>query len=195
MKRTTLLAIAIVTMCLPMAAQVHLGLRGGVTLGELHFDREIIDSSNRMGYCGGLVLDVAIPVTGLGVDASVMYAHRNNRLTDGQRLFKRHYIDIPLMARYRLTVTGVERYLAPLVFTGPTFSVLFDDNGQENWKGRRTYLSWRVGGGVDLFHHLRLTVAYGFGITKAMTYTGNDAKADKAHGKDRYWMLNAAWLF
>ena len=72
---------------------------------------------------------------------------------------------------------------------------LFDDNGQENWKGRRTYLSWRVGGGVDLFHHLRLTAAYGFGITKAMTYIGNDVKADKAHGKDRYWMLNAAWLF
>lgn len=195
MKRTILLAIVVMTMSLTMAGQVHLGLRGGVTLGELHFDREVIDSSNRIGYCGGLVVDLAIPVTGIGVDASVMYAHRNNRLTDGNRLFKRHYIDIPVMARYRLSIVGVERILAPLVFTGPTFSVLFDDNAQDNWKGRKTSLSWRVGGGVDLFHHLRVTASYGFGLTKSMSYTGNEYKDEKAHGKDRYWMLNAAWLF
>lgn len=194
-KRTTLLAIVVMTMSLPAAGQVHLGLRGGVALGELHFDREIIDSNNRIGYNGGLVLDIAIPVTGIGIDASVLYTHRYNRLTDGDRLFKRHYIEIPVMARYRLAIAGVERFLAPIVFTGPSFSVLFDDNGLDNWKGRKTCLSWQAGGGVDLFHHLRVTASYSFGLTKAMSYIDTENTSNKAHGKDRYWMLNAAWLF
>ena len=63
-----------------------------------------------------------------------------------------------------------------------------------NYRGKRIevketgyYHSWRTDG--------KVSQQRGFGITKAMTYTGNDVKADKAHGKDRYWMLNAAWLF
>lgn len=195
MKRNILLAILVMAVTLPLAGQVRLGVRGGVTLGELRFDRNVIDSDNRMGYCGGLVLDLAIPVTGLGIEASVMYTHRNNRLTDGDRMFKRYYIDIPVMARFRLPLPKVEHYFAPLVFTGPSFSVLFNDNAPDNYKGRKTYLSWDVGAGMDLFNHLRLTASYGIGITKAMSYIDSEYKGDKVNGKDKYWTLHAAWLF
>ena len=180
---------------LTAAGQVRLGVRGGATLGELRFDRSVIDSDNRVGWCGGLVLDIAIPVTGLGVEASVMYTHRDNRPTDGDRLFKRHYIDIPVMARYRMALVGVERYVAPLVFTGPSFSVLFSDDGLDNWNGRKTYLSWDAGAGVDLFRSLRLTASYGIGITKAMSVIDREYTGDKVYGKDRHWTLNAAWFF
>ena len=194
-KRLMLYLLAVIVAAIPAGAQVRFGIRGGVTLGEVRFDRNVIDSDNRVGYCGGLVLDLAIPVTGLGIEASVMYTHRENRLTDGNVMFKRHYIDIPLMARYRLPLPGVERYFAPIAFTGPSFSVLFNENATDNMKSRKTYLSWDAGLGADLLNHLRLTASYGIGISKAMSYIDREYTGEKVKGRDRYWTVTAAWLF
>ena len=183
------------TLGMTLSAQVRFGVRGGLTVGELRFDREIIDSDNRVGYCGGLLIDCNIPVVGLGVEASVMYTHRNNRLTNGDKVYKRHYIDIPVMARFRLPITGLQNVFAPLIYTGPSFSVLFNENGPSTHDNSRTYLSWDVGAGADLFNHLRLTATYGIGITKAMQYIDREYNGERVQGKDRFWTLSAAWLF
>lgn len=185
----------IVLLALPAAAQVRVGLRGGITLGELRFDRNIINSDNRVGYTGGLLLDMNIPVIGLGVEVSAMYTHRNNRLTDNNLIFKRHYIDIPVYARYKLSLPTINKFFEPLVFTGPSFSVLFSENAPSNLKNRKTYLSWDVGLGADLFRHLRLTGTYGLGISRALKYIDSEYTGDKVNGKDSYWTISAAWLF
>ena len=187
--------ILIVLTALPAAAQVRLGVRGGMTVGEMRFDRDIIDSDNRVGYTGGLLIDLNIPVVGLGVEASVMYTHRNNRFTDHNTVFKRHYIDIPVYARYKLSLPGISKVFEPLVFTGPSFSVLFNENGPSNYDNSKTYLSWDVGLGADLFRHLRLTGTYGLGISRALEYIDSEYTGDKVNGRDRYWTLSAACLF
>ena len=179
----------------PMVAQVRFGVRGGLTLGEMRFDRDIIDSDNRVGWCGGLLLDFNIPVVGLGAEVSAMYTHRNNRMTDHERVYKRDYIDIPVYARYRLSLPSLQRVFAPIVFTGPCFSVLFSENAPSNYKNKKTYLSWDVGAGVDLFNRLRLTATYGIGMSKAMQYVDSEYHGDKVNGKDRYWTVGAAVLF
>lgn len=195
MKRSIILSILALVLALPMAAQVRLGIRGGMTVGKLRFDRDIVSSDNRVGYTGGLLLDLNIPVVGLGLEVSAMYTHRNNRLTDHTRVFKRHFFDFPLLARYRLTIPRVERIIAPYVFTGPCFSVLFDEGAKTDLDDSKTYLSWDVGGGVDLFNHLRIAASYGIGITKAMEVINREYDGDKVTGKDRYWTLSAAYLF
>lgn len=195
-KKLSFLVLLLVMACVtPAQSQVRFGVRGGVTLGELKFDRNVIDSDNRLGYCGGLLLDLNIPVVGLGFEASVMYTHRDNRLTDRDRVFKRDYIDIPVYARYRLGLAKVQKVFAPLVFTGPNFSILFSENAPSNYKNRKTYLSWDVGAGADLFNRLRVTATYGIGISKAMEYVDSEYNGDKVEGKDRYWTLNVALLF
>lgn len=196
-KRSLLLILLLVMVAsMPAAAQLRLGVRGGLTVNKLHFDRDIIDSSNRLGYSVGLVLDAGIPVVGIGIEASAMYTHRNNRLSDHDRIYKRHYLDIPLYARYRLTIPGAAHYVAPVIFTGPDFSILFDeDKPGDNVTGRRTYMSWDVGGGVDLFNHLRLTVTYGIGMSKALKVVNREYNGDIVNGKDKHWTLSAAWLF
>lgn len=193
MRRITLLLVVLAA--LPVTAQVRLGVRGGLTVGKLHFDREIVSSDNRMGYTGGLLLDVNIPVVSLGVEASVMYAHRNTRLADGDLVFKRHYIEIPLHARYKLSIPGLNRVFEPMAFMGPTFSVLFSENAPTDLDNSRTYLSWDVGLGADLFRHLRLTGTYGLGMSRAMKYIDREYTGDKVSGKDNHWTLSVAWLF
>ena len=199
MKKNLIYAIMVVMMAvcniLPAWSQVRFGVRGGLTLGELRFDRDIIDSDNRMGYCGGLLLDFNIPVVGVGAEVSVMYTHRNNRMTDHDRIFKRHYIDIPVYARYRLGLKSLDHIFAPLIFTGPSFSVLFNENAPSNYSNCKTYLSWDVGAGMDLFKHLRLTATYGIGMSKAMKYIDREYDGEQVSGKDRYWTISAAYLF
>ena len=128
MNKNILFAILLMAVTLPAAAQVRLGVRGGITLGEMRFDREVIDSDNRVGYTGGLLLDINIPVVGIGAEVSAMYAHRSDRLTDGETYFKRHYIEIPVYARYRLSIPSMQRFFAPYIFTGPSFSFLFRED-------------------------------------------------------------------
>jgi len=191
-----LIAIALMlATALPTAAQVRLGLRGGMTIGEMRFDRDIIDSDNRVGYTGGLLLDFNIPVIGVGLEASFMYTHRNNRLTDDNYIYKRHYFDIPVYARYRLSIPRVSNIIAPIIYTGPAFSILFKEDHHGGSSNSKTFLSWDVGGGVDLFNHLRVTATYGIGISKAMSYINREYTGDNIHGKDRHWTLSAAYLF
>lgn len=195
MNKNILFAILLMAVTLPAAAQVRLGVRGGITLGEMRFDREVIDSDNRVGYTGGLLLDINIPVVGIGAEVSAMYAHRSDRLTDGETYFKRHYIEIPVYARYRLSIPSMQRFFAPYIFTGPSFSFLFREDTSSDIHNSKTYLAWDVGGGVDLFNRLRLSASYDIGISKAMSYINHDYNGGRIHGKDRHWTLNAAILF
>ena len=150
---------------------------------------------NRIGYSAGLVLDINIPVVGLGVEASAMYTHRDDRLFDNTHNYKRHYIEIPVYARYRLTLPKVERIVAPYVFTGPNFSILFKDDAPTSINNSRTCTSWDVGAGVDMFKHLRLSATYGIGMSKAMQYIDREYDGGVVNGKDKHWTLSAAWLF
>lgn len=195
MNKRILIAILLVVASLSVSGQVRLGIRGGITIDEMRFDRDVVNSDNRVGYTAGLLLDVNIPVIGLGVEASAMYTHRDNRLTDEFRVFKRHYIDIPVYARYRMSIPGIQKVLAPYIFIGPCFSVLFDEDGSDYYDSSKTCLSWDAGLGVDLLNHLRLSANYGLGLSRAMKYIDREYDGEVIHGKDSHWTINVAWLF
>ncbi len=195
MSKKILIVFLLIAMALPAAAQFHMGVRGGITLNKMRFDRDIINSDNRMGYTAGLVFDLGIPVVGLGIEASLMYTRRNNRLTDHEHVFKRHYFEISLYARYRLELPSVSRVFAPYIFTGPSFAILFDNSSSDLYSNRKTYISWDAGLGMDLFQHVRISASYGLGITKALKYVNKEYEGSTVNGKDKFWTLSAAYLF
>lgn len=75
-----LLAIAAVVisgMAMKADAQFRFGLRAGVAVNSLHFNKSTFDASNRAGFTGGVMTEFTIPVVGVGFDASLMYVRRN----------------------------------------------------------------------------------------------------------------------
>ena len=190
-----LIAAVLTIAALPAWSQVHVGVRAGIAVNSLKMNRDFIGSENRAGYTGGMVLDLGIPIVGLGIEASAMYTHRSTQLTSEDHTYKRHYIDIPVYARYRLSLPAVQRFFAPYVFTGPCFSILFDDEASPNINNSKTYTSWDLGFGADLFTHVRLSAAYGMGLSRAMEIINHDYASKKVDGKDRYWTVNVAYLF
>ena len=192
-----LMAAMAITVAAPATAQVKFGLKGGLTTTEMKDKNSLLDSKNHTAWNAGLMLDLNIPKVNLGLEVSALYRHNANIKTkDQEKSSQRICIDIPVYLRYRLAIPGVERYVAPIVFTGPNISVIVkDDSKIKCTDDSRTKLSWDVGAGVDLFKHLRVTASYGIGMKKAMKVVGQEYEGDHVEGKDHCWTVSAAYMF
>ena len=76
-KRVIAVAVVALMAIAPAAAQVRFGVKAGVALNSIHFNKEIVnditDGSNRAGFTGGVMAEVQVPIVGLCVDASLLY--------------------------------------------------------------------------------------------------------------------------
>ena len=189
-----LAAVILLATAMPAMAQFQFGVMGGVTLDKGSMGSDVMDSGNRIGYCTGVVMDVNIPILGLRVETGMKYTHRDQQIADRHETYKNHYIDIPVHARYRLSVPVVGKIIAPFAFTGPSFSILFKGDQPTCKENSKTAMSWDAGAGADLFKHVRLSACYSIGVTKGMkcvdANTGN-----KSRSKDNCWTISAAYMF
>ena len=186
-----LAAVAVV----PAQAQFKWGIKAGVAVNSLKFNKDVIDSDNRTGFTGGLMADFTVPVIGLGFDASLLYAARSVEFAegDGQGTIskRRSYIDIPVNLKYKIGLPGIGRLITPFLTTGPDFSFLVSkENIDAAYSSKRFDFAWNVGAGVQLVNHVQIAASYGFGLTKS-------ASGDKSlySGKNRCWTITAAYLF
>lgn len=193
--RIIIILVLVMTATSAAQAQVRFGLKGGVTINELKCDKDIFNKDNRLGFTGGLMIEVGLPVVGLGLDASVLYTHRENELyLEGQKL-KRDYIDFPINVKYKLQIPVIAKVIAPFVTTGPDFALLLSDQDKGDFKARKWNTSWNVGFGAELFRKLQIHANYGIGISKAFEYIGKEVDSTPVEGKDRYWTITATYLF
>lgn len=116
-------------------AQIKFGVKAGVVVNDLKFDKDIIATDNRAGLTGGLMMEVNLPILNLGVDASVMYVRRSSEVsymianTDGTETLatdkiNNDYIEVPVNLKYKFALPGVGKIVAPYLFTGPSFAFL-----------------------------------------------------------------------
>lgn len=196
--KVILLAIAVMLTVPSALGQLRIGVKGGIAVNRLHFDKTIIDSDNRTGFTGGIQLELALPVTGLGLDGSLMFSHRNDQLSSMEKTYRRDYIEIPLHVKYGFTLFGLNKFLVPYGFTGPNFSFLFNETEQDLWDNRASNTAWDVGFGVELFHHLQVQASYSVGLTQAFKQVGIDKPeitGETVKGRDHCWAITAAYLF
>ena len=195
MKRLSLILIAALLCACAAQAQFRFGLKGGLVVSRLSFDNKVLSADNRAGFAAGLQFDLSLPVTGLAIDASVLYSHRNDSFSHEEVTYRRDYIEIPLHLRYGLSIIGLNRVLVPYAFTGPNFAFLCAESKDITWDNRSVFTSWDVGLGVELFRRLQLQASYGIGITDAFKKVGLEQDGTLIKGKDQCWTVTAAFLF
>lgn len=176
-------------------AQVRFGIKGGVTINELKWDKDIVSKDNRAGFTGGFMIEAGLPVIGLGLDASVLYTHRENNLYLEDTKLKRDYLDIPVNVKYKLQIPVLSKIISPFVTTGPDFAMLLGDTEKVDFKTRKWNISWNVGFGAELFRKVQIHANYGIGLSKAFEYLGKEVDSTPVKGKDKYWTITAAYLF
>lgn len=193
-------------------AQVKFGVKAGVALNELKLSDNIeglyknLDASNRAGFTGGVMLEVMLPVFNLGLDASVMYVHRSSEINfEDIASIKTNndYIEVPVNLKWKIGLPLVDNFVAPYIFTGPSFSFLTSSAydaikgvGNEDFKleNQKFNVDWNIGLGVEIMKHVQIGASYGFGITKYAKYVGYDIKGEDGI-KSNHWTITAAYLF
>lgn len=189
-----ILTVVLSLMSLTANAQLRFGVKGGIVLNKLSFDKSTFKSENRTGFAAGLQLDLRLPL-GFALDGSVMYSHRNDRFLHESQTYRRDYIEIPIHVRYGLNLVGLSNLLVPYAFTGPNFAFLCAESKDITWENRSTFTSWDVGFGVELLRHVQVQASYGIGITDAFKAVGLSQSGDVVKGKDRCWTVTASYLF
>ncbi len=177
-------------------AQVRFGVKAGVGLNSIHLSNLSSDfeSENRTGFTGGLMVEVNLPLVGLGVDASAMYTRRSGAINDTE-VGVRDYISVPVNLKYKLSLPVVSQILKPFVFTGPEFAFnVGDKKSQYGSEYKSTTVSWNVGLGVELLKHVQVAAAYNMGISKSITNVLGISGVESG-AKDRAWTVTAAYLF
>ncbi len=171
------LALAFV-MTLPAQAKFGFGVKAGLNVSKVKFDKSLVESDNRAGFFIGPTAELTIPLLGLGVDASLLYNNRSIKAvmpiygtenetpvefeSDTEHL---HYLDIPINLKYTL---GLGSMAAVYAATGPQFSFNVGDGKlfKNSYKLNKSDFSWNVGAGVKLFKHLQVGYNYNIAIGK-----------------------------
>lgn len=204
MKRLKIIAIvAILTAAFSIPAQAggfHFGVKLGMDVSQLHFNKDIFDSDNRAGFTGGLMCEFTAPLIGVGFDLSAMYVRRNTRFLsemDNENLsVNRDYIEIPLNLKYKLSIPAIERIIRPFVTTGPSVAFLTSRKAVNSFlKNKSCDVAWDFGFGVELFSKVQVAASYGLGLTKSLEAVGVMDNGVDIDGKNRYWTVTAAYLF
>lgn len=209
MKRLILVALVVVLGVGAANAQFRFGVKAGLNLNKLDFKHleNNLDGSNGLGYTAGLMAEFTIPIIGLGLDASLMYTRMNSEsgvttvnssgnIVTEEKVFGKNFIEIPVNLKYKFKLPVVGSFLAPYLYTGPTFAFKLDKNTVEYLKAKTCQIAWNVGLGIELFNHLQVGASYGFGINNVVEKTNfGGISAEVLKVKNNYWTISAAYLF
>ena len=159
----------------PANAQVRLGIKGGMNLSKLTFDKDVVSSNNRAGFFVGPIFYVDLPfLPGFGFDLAAIYDRKGTTMTaviDDQKYEKKGYVqflDVPIDINYKISFT---RGFAIYGSTGPQFSFNLkqDDfktivDKRANYKIKDSNFSWNVGFGMEIIRHFRLGYNYNIAL-------------------------------
>lgn len=206
-----------VTVCLAMAmpakAQIKFGVKGGLNLASASLSDAWDAKGNADNYTGffiGPMVDITIPIIGLGVDGALMYSQKGAKISFdddlGSTTFKQQGIEIPVNLKYSIGLgSSASIYFA----AGPSFYFNMksdDDLTFDSETGSLDYdkseVSLNLGAGVKLLKHLQLGVNYNMGLTDSAK-----AKIDSSNSSDiwnvingesyksKMWQVSVAYLF
>ncbi|MBP1614904.1 MAG: hypothetical protein H6Q13_2352 [Bacteroidetes bacterium] len=204
-----------ITVCLamvmPVQAQIKLGVKGGLNLASASLSDAWNEKGNADNYTGffiGPMLDVTVPIIGIGIDGALMYSQKgtkfslNGSTVSKSKTFEQQGIEIPINLKYSVGLGS----LASLYFAaGPSFffNMKSDDKLTYNdVEGTIDYekseVALNLGVGVKLVNHLQVGVNYNMGLTESAKASVDDSEWDALNGnsfKSKVWQVSVAYLF
>lgn len=199
-KRIVAVVIACVAIAVPASAQFAFGVKAGINVEDMSLNKNFLEDAydNHTGWTVGVMADFTLPVLGLGVDASLMYANRKSSVADKNLSF----IDLPINLKWKINIPVVAKIVKPYIFTGPSFAFLANKDAiVDAWEHQTVDVDWNLGIGVELFSHLQVGASYGWGLTNtfklADKYVGTEIGSglSEIEGKSNCWTITAAYLF
>lgn len=205
MKKLLILAACALYLLVPAKAQAQFryGPTAGVDLTTLTFKQDLISVDQSVGYQAGVQGELMFPGIGFGIDIGLMYTQRGATVNLGEKEIWSslgytdpraylHYAEIPVNLRFKWTrMSGLEEYIAPFVFGGPTFSILAAHSDVKAFKYAGADLGVQAGIGFELFRHWQIQASYTWG----MTYALKTELLDNFSARNKTWSVRLTYLF
>ncbi len=209
----TMMVLAATFFCAtPAKAQFEYGVKAGLDFTKINSLGDDVKTKNHAGFFLGPTVAFTFPIVGVGIDASALYEHRENKINDQK--VRQNSINIPVNVRYGIGLASLVKVFA---FTGPQFAFNFGKrdfdwgeatttNGavsyaKENFQLKKSNLSWNIGVGATVLKHVQATVNYNIGLGKTSDYKGSTVANDvetiykRAKGSSNTWQVGVAYLF
>lgn len=176
-------------MAIPAQAQINFGVKGGLNLSKASLSDVPgnFKKDNFTGFFIGPMAELNIPIVGLGVDASLLFAQRGIKVSEAgdEITIKQNGIDIPVNLKYTIglgSLAGI--YLA----AGPDF--YFDFEKKTGIDKKKAEVGINVGAGVKLLNHLQVGANYNIPL-------GDTADIEGTNGsyKTKTWQVSVAYIF
>lgn len=198
--------LALAAVALPAQAQIKLGVKGGLNLASSLSDawNDKTNTDNYTGFFIGPMVDVTIPIIGLGVEGALMYSQKGNKI-EGQTL-KQQGLEIPVNLKYSIGLGSLASiYLA----AGPSFFFNMKSDDRFSWKDaegairyKNSELALNFGAGVKLLKHLQVGVNYNMPLTDSAKakvdqedVTGIWGAINGKAYKTKVWQVSVAYIF
>lgn len=202
MKKVMMIILMAVVLAMPSQAQVKFGLKGGLNLTHMSFDKSVSNVSNQAGFFVGPTIKLTVPVVGLSFDAAALYDQRSAKAKDADMTLKSQSLQIPINVRYGVGLGSIVNLFA---FAGPQFGFNIGDKHQTiikdaaEWTLRSSNVSANFGIGATVLNHFQVTVNYNIPLGK----TGEVNEWDVAKsawrtindGKANAWQISAGYFF
>lgn len=200
-KIIAVLLVAIVGIGAANASGLRFGVKAGLNVNHLSANINVLDKNNQAGWTAGVMTEFNLPLVGLGVDLSLMYTRMNSEViiksnggdTSEYSEPNKNFIEIPLNLKYKISLPVVGSFLAPYIFTGPSFGFKLDKSTYDDFKTKTFQAVWNIGLGLELAKHLQIGASYGFGLNNIVKLTYSSSNPIKYH--NNYWTVTAAYLF
>lgn len=155
-------------------AQIKFGLKVGANVSKAHINKQMFSSDNRLGFLIGPMVDVKVPILGLGFDIAAQYnckyaqldAREGSDMVSATPAF--HTIDVPINVKWTL---GNDNFVSVYAATGPQFSW---NVGGEDLKSilnvsqytlNSSNFSWNIGAGINIIRSFRVGYNYNIAIS------------------------------
>lgn len=183
--RKLFLTLSLLACCATAAwsqSLLKFGVRGGLDLDKVSFDKSALSDNNRLGFFIGPMVELRVPIVGLNVDGALLYHNSEVKadITDDDDDIEAkstlHALDIPITVKY---VFGLGSKLSVFAGTGPQFSFNLGKKKilDNNYTLKSSDFSWNVTAGVRLLSHLQVAYNYNIGIGKTADATDDAIKA------------------
>lgn len=206
MKRlSTALLFAVLLICTSFsaAAQFRYAPVLGVTMNSLKFKQDLFPVGHQVGAQAGVMSELMFPGIGFGMDFGLIYNMMGAKTDIGTReiwasdgfsdtQLRIHTFDIPFHLRFKWTrMNGVEHYVAPFAFVGPTFNFKVASSKCDAIEKPAGSVGLQFGLGGELLEHIQLSLSYQWGVT----YELRTVKLDNLSATASSWNINVAYLF
>lgn len=186
---STLVVMACLLLAVPAQAQVKFGVKGGLDISKL--DNKVGD--NTTGFFVGPMVDVTLPIIGLGIDVAALYS-QSGLDVNNENSEKLKSIEIPVNLKWTL---GLGSTLGVYVAAGPQFGFSINDGWKQLMEeSNKSFVSVNVGAGLKLLRHLQVGVNYNIGASKLGDMIVESADGNlRSSIRKNSWQVSLAYMF